>query len=134
MITYCLDTNYLLRYIIEDVSEQVDEVVKLFEECAEGNARCFVSIVVQMECFYVLSTFYDFDKQKVCDIMSNIYDMSFIRFDQLSIMRRAMEIHLTSSLSIQDAYMVSLSLERGYGFKSFDKKAINVFDKLVAEG
>jgi len=129
MKTFCLDTNFLLRFLINDIDKQAQEAENLLNKASAGEINCFVSIVVQMEIIYVLSSFYDQNKTEVCDKVSLLYDLNFIDFEYLNTMKKALEIYLKTSLSIQDAFLVSLSKENKMQFTSFDKKAVNFFNK-----
>jgi|688.fasta_scaffold114848_3 predicted nucleic-acid-binding protein len=130
MPKYCLDTNYLLRYILNDIPSQADEVVQILELASEGKAVCFVSIVVQMEVFFTLSTFYDYNKNDIYKIMTNIYNMVFLDFEYAETMRIALEIYLDKSLSIQDSFLIAFSKTEKMELKTFDKKALKAFQNL----
>lgn len=129
MKTFCLDTNFLLRFLINDIDQQAQEAEDLLDKASKGKIDCFVSIIVQMEIIYVLSSFYDQSKTEVYDKVSLLYNLNFIDFEYLNIMKKALEIYLKTSLSIQDAFLVSLSKENKMQFTSFDKKAVNFFNK-----
>lgn len=130
MPKYCLDTNYLLRYILNDIPSQADEVVQILELASEGKAVCLVSVVVQMEVFFTLSTFYDYNKNDIYKIMTNIYNMVFLDFEYAEIMRIALEIYLDKNLSIQDSFLIAFSKMEKMELKTFDKKALKVFQNL----
>ncbi len=127
---YCLDTNYLLRYIVDDIPEQTDEVVNIFDLASEGKVECFVSITAQMEIFYVLSSFYEYDKKEVCVAMTNIYNMVFLDFEYVEIMEEVLDLYLQKNISIQDAFLIIFSKKNNMEFKTFDKKASKLFSVL----
>ena len=130
MRKYCLDTNYLLRYIVDDIPSQVDEVVELLDLASEDKVECFISVIVQMELFFVLSSFYNFDKSRMYATMQNIYKMDFLNFEYVDQMRKALELYLHKNLSIQDSFLIVVSKTENMELKTFDKKAKSIFDRL----
>ena len=130
MKKYCLDTNYLLRFLLKDNLKQADVVEKLLVRASEGKLICYVSVIVQMELVYVLSSFYNENVDKIKEIMESLYEMVFIEYENIDLMQRAFGIYGSSSISVQDAFLIALSLEDKMEFASFDKKAVKVFEKL----
>jgi predicted nucleic-acid-binding protein len=127
MKRYCLDTNYILRFLLKDHSKQADTVEQLLIKASEKKLSCHVSLIVQMELIYVLHSFYQEEPQRIKQIMSSLYEFLFVEFEQKTLMKNALALYEERSISIQDAYLITLSLEQKMEFASFDKKALKVF-------
>lgn len=129
MKSYCLDTNYILRFLLKDNSKQADTVEDLLIQASEKRVFCHVSLIVQMELIYVLHSFYQEEKKELIHILHNVYELLFVDFEKKALMIKALALYEKSSISIQDAYLITLSLEQKMEFASFDKKALRVFQE-----
>ena len=52
-----VDTNYFLRFLLNDVSDQHASARQLFEDGARGVRQLCTSLVVMFEVYWVLSSF-----------------------------------------------------------------------------
>jgi predicted nucleic-acid-binding protein len=131
MEVYCIDTNYILRFLLNDVESQANLVEQLFHSASEGEVKCFISVIVQMEIIYVLSSFYDQNKQNIYEKMQGLYSLSFLDFESAQLMKQSLGIYLNSNVSVQDAYLICLSKLRNMNLTTFDKKAYKVFKETT---
>ena len=129
MTKYCLDTNYILRFLLDDIKEQSLEVEKLLESALIKKSEIYISIIVQMELIYVLSSFYKESKLEIYKIMKKLYDMNFIGFEYKEIMLESIDKYLDHNISIQDSFLLTLSKKNTMELKTFDKKLLVVFKK-----
>ena len=65
MRQFLLDTNAFLRYILNDVLSQADEITQVFIQSKKGEARVTVPIVVFLEATYVLTKVYGYERSLV---------------------------------------------------------------------
>jgi predicted nucleic-acid-binding protein len=72
MINCYFDTNYLLRLILNDNSEQYNTVKALIENSDKYEDHIYVSSVAVCEVEWVLRSFYKFKKQDIIDILQKI--------------------------------------------------------------
>lgn len=122
MKKYCVDTNYILKFLLNDIEEQALEVENLLKEVINKQAEVFVSVIVQMEIIYVLSSFYKVEKSEVYQIMKKLYDMSFIEFEYYDLMQNVMNRYMDYNISIQDSFLIKFSKDKEMDVKTFDKK------------
>ncbi len=67
-----LDTNVLVRYIVQDDPEQAAAVVRLIEGRCTAQSPGFVSVPVLVELVWVLTTAYRHGKDVVIPVMRQI--------------------------------------------------------------
>jgi len=118
-----VDTNYFLRFLLDDNQEQSKTVRTLLLKAAEGKVKIFTSVVVLFELYWVLSSYYGKNKDSVVEILRKILDLGFIDFDQRKIFVGALELYGKTSLSLEDCYNFHFARSRkAQGFVSFDAK------------
>ncbi len=67
-----LDTNVLVRYIVQDDPEQADAVSRLIEGRCTAQSPGYVSVPVLLELVWVLTTAYRYEKAVVIPVMRQI--------------------------------------------------------------
>lgn len=126
-----VDTNYFLRFLLNDINDQHHEAAALFRAGALGKARLITSVIVVFELYWVLGSFYGKKKTQIIRILEDILEMRFIRFEQKNRIARALEIFAETNLELEDAYNLVFARESNVAdFKTFDQKLLRRFKKL----
>lgn len=124
-----VDTNYFLRFFLEDVKEQHLEVKKLFQEAALGKVELFTSVVVFFEIYWVLASFYEAKKDEVVETLKNFLALSFIGIEERNILDDTLAVFVTENISLEDCYNLTYArFKRAKTFKTFDKKLLKKFE------
>jgi predicted nucleic-acid-binding protein len=100
-----IDTNILIRFIVQDDAVQTRQVDALLQARLSADDRGFVSLVTIVEVVWVLRRFYAFSAQQIASAVETIL--------------------LTESLELQnrqEVYIAMLTLKSGLG--SFDDALI----------
>lgn len=122
-----IDTNIFLRYF-----EREDELVhrkteRLFTEIVNGNITGISTSLVIAEVIWVLKKFYNWDKEEICNNVELILKTPNIRFNQRSIIVKAINLYKDKNISFIDAYNYSYMKANGIdGIYTFDRD----FDEL----
>ena len=67
-----LDTNVLVRYIVQDDVEQAAAATRLIETRCTQQATGYVSVVVLLELIWVLAGAYEYDKSVVASVVGQV--------------------------------------------------------------
>lgn len=67
-----LDTNILVRYIVQDEPEQALAAVRLIESRCTRQSPGFVSILVLLELVWVLAAAYEYDKPVIVSVVGQV--------------------------------------------------------------
>ena len=67
-----VDTNVLVRYVVQDDPEQTDAAVRLIEDQCTAQSPGYVSVPVLMELVWVLTAAYRFEKPVVASVIGQI--------------------------------------------------------------
>ncbi|MEK7163842.1 MAG: PIN domain-containing protein [Patescibacteria group bacterium] len=126
-----VDTNYFLRFLLADVSDQHQKARILFREAAEGKVNLFTSAIVIFETCWVLLSNYDKDKDQVAKVLNSLLDMNFIDFEHHNLLRQAVSIYKNSPLGFIDAFNLLYAKAKGAKeLKTFDIKLSKKFISL----
>jgi predicted nucleic-acid-binding protein len=67
-----IDTNVLVRFIVEDDEPQTQRAVALFRRALARGERIFISDVVLCELVWVLETVYRVPREEITDALANL--------------------------------------------------------------
>lgn len=82
-----LDTNVLVRFLVEDDAEQYRQVTALVRRATEAGNRLYVSDVVLAELVWVLRLRYNFPKSEIIDrlqLLSQARQLAFTSTDRVA--------------------------------------------------
>jgi predicted nucleic-acid-binding protein len=123
-----VDTNYFLRFLLNDVNQQHRKAKELFTQAALGKVKLFTSMVVFFEIYWVLSSFYGKKKREIVKILKDVLKMEFINWENIGFLKKAIIIFSRQNVELEDAYNVVYAKKNGAKkVKSFDKKFQRVF-------
>jgi len=76
-----LDTNVLVRFLVEDDAEETERAARLIEAAVEADERLFVSDVVFCEVVWVLGGAYEFRRAEIAAVLSELTRARHLQFD-----------------------------------------------------
>lgn len=118
-----IDTNYFLRFLLNDVNEQHLKAKKLFESGTMGKLGLFSSVIVFFEIYWVLTSFYEKKKTKVLLILKDLLKMTFIKWENGEILDKAVKVCQKNRIDLEDSYnLIYAQINKATSFKTFDKK------------
>ena len=123
-----VDTNYFLRFLLNDVSSQHSLAKVLFQDAAIGKVSLFTSVVVIFEIYWVLVSVYGKKRGQISLVLDNLLDMSFIDFEHHLLLKRSIPLYKNTTLGLVDAF--NLLYAKSFGakdFKTFDLKLAKKF-------
>lgn len=126
-----VDTNYFLRYFVDDGSIQHSETINFFEFHSKRKNLLTTSVVVFFETFWTLTSHYKKSKQEAIGILQKLISkMAFIKFDSKEILARSLERAAGGEISLEDCF--NLEWAKSHEIKdlaSFDKKLVREWKK-----
>ena len=112
-MTWVLDANAVLRYLLWDVEDQAERAK---EAVLEGAT---VDVPVLAETVYVLSGVYWLSRVEIDTALENLLDDLFV-FDE-PVMRSALRMYAMSRLDFVDCWLVARNVLVGERVLTFDK-------------
>jgi predicted nucleic-acid-binding protein len=110
-----IDTNYIVRYLINDNIEMAD-----IAEDILTNKSVFISNEVLAEVVYVLLGVYGVSKAQIADQLSQLIDFDNVTTLDDELVKRSLEIFKTKNLDFIDCLLCAYS--RQDEILTFDKK------------
>ena len=82
-----LDTNILVRFLIQDDVNQANKVIQLFTKAEQNNEPLFIPLLVVLEMIWVLQSAYSVSRQDIVLAISNLLQMQVFEFENQSTLR-----------------------------------------------
>ena len=125
-----IDTNYFLRFLLNDISEQHSLVELLFLKASEGKENLLTSTIVFFEIYWVLSSYYEKEKSEIAEILQKILKLTFIELQEREILLNSLILFKETNLDLEDCYNLYFAKShRVNSFGTFDKKLEKEFTK-----
>lgn len=124
-----VDTNVLVRCIIQDDPHQVEAVSCLRQRCAREACKLFVPITVLLELEWVLRSCLGFSKTEVIDAMTQVLQAEDLDIDREWAMDDALRLFELSDADLADCMHARIAAWEGKGlFHTFDRRAAKLPD------
>lgn len=122
-----LDTNVLVRYIVEDDARQLGAARRLISRCVAESSTLFVPVTVVLELEWVLRSRFEFDKDDVLLALSSLFSAADLSFESERALEVALQLFRKGSADFADCLHVALATQAGeQPLWTFDKRAARV--------
>jgi predicted nucleic-acid-binding protein len=119
-----LDTNILLRYLLEDDLLQAELASNLIRKIGEEDGTCFLNNIVLCELVWVLETGYHYDKKIIISVLEKVISARQFVFENQAILWRALHEYRKNRADFSDQLISQINLTQGCEYTlTFDKKA-----------
>ena len=120
-----LDTNVLVRYLVEDDESQSRRASKLIEGAVERGEELFISDVVMCETVWVLSSAYSFSRAEICDVLGDLLRARSVVFTSSDRLARSLESFRKGKSDFADYLIRELAKAAGAdSVATFDRKLL----------
>jgi predicted nucleic-acid-binding protein len=124
---YLLDTNYLLRFLLNDNKEQAEKAAELLFSAEEHENSLTIPLLVFVEAVFVLIKIYNYSRFQVSDVLSQIAENPAFDIDKREILLASFQQYPQVSLSFVDIMLSQQAKLEGKILATFDKKLENLF-------
>ena len=107
-----LDTNVLVRYIMQDDAKQASKATNLLESLTNEEPG-FVSLVSVVELGWVFSSCYDLDRQQVAQALELLLRTKTVVIDRADEVIKALRVFKASSADFADCLIERTSASAG---------------------
>lgn len=117
-----LDTNVVVRYLVQDDPDQSAVAAKLLDELTETD-QGYLSLVTVVEVYWVLSRAYQVDTARCVELLAGLLDARELRIDRAEVVRAALTA-TQDGLDFADAVIAELGQAAGCQHTvTFDRRA-----------
>jgi predicted nucleic acid-binding protein len=118
-----VDTNYFLRFLLDDVSEQHQQAIDLFTQASQGKIKLTTDTIVIFEIYWVLKKYYGVENQLVKNSLFKICQLEFVHLSDRDILLDAITNFDSFNYDLEDAYHFYSALsQKVEKIATFDKK------------
>jgi predicted nucleic-acid-binding protein len=122
-----LDTNVLVRYLVQDDVAQQAAARRLIRRCVERGEKLFVPVTVALELEWVLRSIFRFAKADVVALISGLLSTNELVFESESAMELALALYVQGGADYSDCLHAALAAQAGQQpLWTFDKAASKV--------
>jgi predicted nucleic-acid-binding protein len=122
-----LDTNILVRFLVEDDPAQCAAAKKLIRKCVREGETLHVPVTVSLELEWVLRSSFGFGKPAVLATLSQLLSASELSFESEGALELALVLYGQGAADFSDCLHVALASAAGEApLWTFDKAASNV--------
>lgn len=125
-----VDTNYFLRFFLGEPYDQHTQAKTLFRKAARGDVKLATSLVVFFEVYWVASSFYRLEKEKITEFLQHMLKMEFIHLENRALLSDAVSLYQDTGFDLEDAY--NLVYARATGAKEFATFDVKLKKKFVS--
>ena len=122
-----LDTNVLVRYIVQDDAAQFAAAKRLIKRCISEGSTLFVPVTVVLELEWVLRSSFEFGKEEVLMTLSGLFSAADLTFESERTLEVALQLFRKGSADFADCLHVALATQASeQPLWTFDKSAAKV--------
>ena len=121
MRKYLLDTNVLLRFLLDDHAELSQAAAGLFQQAADGKCILILTDLGVAEAVWVLTSYYKLERQAVAESLARMIVKAGIQCPTLESVLDALTRFKASSCDFFDCYLAAQASALGVAVASFDK-------------
>ncbi len=117
-----VDTNVLLRFLLNDAPDQAQEAALLFQAADAGRIGLVLPTMVVFEAVFTLERAYRQTSADVVGALLPLFDHPSVEMQDGATLRRALELHAGQGLGFGDACVAALGERIGSaGIATFDR-------------
>ncbi|MFY9511925.1 MAG: type II toxin-antitoxin system VapC family toxin [Rubrivivax sp.] len=122
-----LDTNALVRYIVEDDAAQLAAARRLIRKCVSEGQALFVPVTVTLELEWVLRASFGYVKDDVVEVLSRLFSAAELTFESERALEVALQLYREGAADFADCLHIALAAQAGgLPLWTFDKRAARV--------
>jgi predicted nucleic-acid-binding protein len=127
-----LDTNVLVRFVVQDDSGQLAAAKRLIDRCVREGHTLFVPVTVTLELEWVLRASFGYAKDEVLRVLSNLFSAAELSFESERALEVALQLYRKATADFADCLHIALAAEAGeQPLWTFDKSAGKVVGAQV---
>jgi predicted nucleic-acid-binding protein len=122
-----LDTNVLVRYVVQDDDVQLAAARRLIRKCVAEGQTLFVPATVTLELEWVLRASFEYAKDEVMGALSSLFSAAELTFESERALEVALQLYRNGTADFADCVHIALAAQAGESpLWTFDKRAAKV--------
>ena len=126
-----IDTNVIVRHLVQDHERHTKLGVKLFAACDRGDITLVILPVVLAECVFVLESFYKHPRAKIAQVLKRLIGSPGVELSDLPIHLDALTRYGRAQFHIVDCMIAATAAAQGLHVATFHQDFRKFHDVVV---
>jgi len=100
-----LDTNVLLRYLLQDDEVQGEKAARAIGQAAARKETLFISVVVLCKAVWVLESGYGYRKADIVGVLDELFETGGFEIEQRDLVRLALDDYRANKADFADCWI-----------------------------
>jgi predicted nucleic-acid-binding protein len=115
-----VDTNLIVRCLVQDDEKQAKAAGKLFDACDRGDVMIVVLPVVLAECVFVLESFYEHQRSAIVAALGRLISSPGVEISEMAIHLDALERYRKTKVHFVDCLIAATARAEDTALATFD--------------
>jgi len=116
-----VDTNLIVRYLVQDHEKHAEAAGRLFEACDRGDVVIVVLPSVLAECVFVLESFYEHPRGDIASALGRLISSPCVEIDGAAIHLDALDRYRKTKVHFVDCLIAATAATENMPVASFDQ-------------
>ena len=116
-----VDTNLIVRYLVQDHDKHARAAGKLFDACDRGDVVVVVLPVVLAECVFVLQSFYGHPRTDIASALGRLISSPGVEISEVSVHLDALNRYKGTKAHYVDCLIAATAVARNVPVTTFDQ-------------
>jgi len=116
-----VDTNLIVRYLVQDHDKHARAAGKLFDACDRGDVVIVVLPVVLAECVFVLESFYRHPRAAVASALGGLISSPGVEIDEVTLYLDALDRYQRTKFHVVDCLIAAAAVAKNLPVSTFDQ-------------
>ena len=116
-----VDTNLIVRYLVQDHEKHAKAAGKLFDACDRGDVVIAVLPAVLAECVFVLESFYEHPRGHISSALGRLISSPGVEIGGATIHLDALERYRKTKVHFVDCLLAATAAAEGTPVATFDQ-------------
>ncbi len=115
-----IDSNLVIRHLVQDHPSHARAASKLFDACDQGTITLVLLQSVLSECVFVLESFYKHPRTEIARVLMQLISSPGIEMKDREILLNALERYGRTKVHFVDCTLAAYAAHRNWPIASFD--------------
>ena len=116
-----VDTNLIVRYLVQDHEKHARAAGKLFDACDRGDVEIVVLPVVLAECVFVLESFYQHARADIASALGRLISSPGVEISEVTVNLDALNRYKGTRAHFVDCLIAATAVAKGMPVSTFDQ-------------
>ncbi|MGA8765494.1 MAG: type II toxin-antitoxin system VapC family toxin [Candidatus Acidiferrales bacterium] len=116
-----VDTNLIVRYLVQDHEKHAAAAEKLIKACDRGDLVIVVLPAVLAECVFVLESFYERSRADIASALGTLISSPGVEIHELAIHLNALDRYRKTRVHFVDCLIAATASAEGLPVATFDR-------------